>query len=216
MPDLIIFDFDGTLADTWRDIATALNRTLRESGLPEASDQQVRAWIGEGVTRLLERAVPEASRPATSIDTLLPRFRAHYARCCLDTTRLYPGIADCLAALSGHTLAILSNKPALFLDRIVGALGVAHCFAALVGGDALAVRKPDPALVQHVAHVARAAPDRVWMVGDSAIDVATGRAAGARCIGCTWGLRGAAELRAAGADFLVDHPAEIPPLIGAP
>jgi phosphoglycolate phosphatase len=213
--DLIIFDFDGTLADTWRDIATALNQTLREAGLAEASAEQVRAWIGDGVVRLLERAVPAQRRAGDGMATLHARFRDHYQRCCLDTTTLYPGIADCLAELRGHALAILSNKPAQFLDRMVAGLGVAPCFAAVVGGDALAVRKPDPALVEHVARRVGVRADRLWMVGDSAIDVATGRVAGARCIGCTWGLRGAAELRAAGVDFLVAHPREIPPLIKA-
>ena len=207
---LVIFDFDGTLADSWRDIATALNHTLREAGMPAAADAQVREWIGDGLARLIERALPERERSPESIAALAVRYRAHYARCCLDTTVLYPGMAECLARLSGHTLAVLSNKPAQFLHRMLDGLGVAGSFAAVVGGDTVPVRKPDPAAIAYVVRAAAARPDELWMVGDSAVDVATGRAAGARTIGCAWGLRGAAELRAARAEFIVDHPREIP------
>lgn len=214
-PHLLIFDFDGTLADTWRDIGTALNATLAEAGLAPASGEQVRAWVGEGVQRLLERAAPLLAADADRLDALVQRFRQIYAGCCLETTVLYPGMRECLAQLAAHRLAILSNKPEGLLVRIAEGLGIAAQFAALVGGDSLPVRKPDPATVAHVARVSGAAGMPCWMIGDSAVDVATGRAAGARTIGCAWGLRGADELRAAGVEHLIEHPAEIPPLIAA-
>lgn len=213
---LIIFDFDGTLADTWRDIAIALNQTFREVGLAAAQDAQVRDWIGNGLHRLLERAVPESQRSPARLAALYARFLEYYDRGCLDTTVLYAGIPECLARLSEHSLAILSNKPTHFLNRMVTGLGVACRFAAVIGGDALAVGKPDAAAVAHVVRSVGVRPDGVWMVGDSAIDVATGRAAGAHTIGCAWGLRGAGELRDAGVEFLIEHPSEIPPLVGAP
>ncbi len=216
LPCLVIFDFDGTLADTWRDIATALNRTLQEAGLPVASAGNVRSWIGDGVVRLLERAVPERMRPAHPIPDLVARFLAHYDRCLLDTTVLYPEIADCLAQLAVHRLAILSNKPTRALERLVVGLGLAGRFAAVVGGDAVPVKKPDPAVVRHVVAQVGVEPGELWMVGDSALDIATGRAAGARTIGCTWGLRGRSELEGAGAEFIVDDAREIPALILSP
>jgi phosphoglycolate phosphatase len=211
MARLIIFDFDGTLADTWRDIATALNHALRDADLPLATGPEVRHWIGEGVQRLIEHAVPAAS--ADEVAALIAAFRAHYARCCTDTTVLYPGIAECLDALAGEHLAILSNKPTRFVLAIAERLGIAARFAAIVGGDAVSVPKPDPATVRHVIDSVGGEADDIWMIGDSGIDVATGRAAGAHTIGCIWGMRGAAELKAAGVDFLVDTPAEIPALI---
>ena len=215
MPDqLVIFDFDGTLADTLRDIATALNQALREAGLAAAPETQVRAWIGDGVGPLIEHAVPEDRRTAQQLAALAARFRAHYERGCLDTTTLYPGILECVAHLAGHTLAVLSNKPTHFLDRMVTGLGLAGHFAAVVGGDALPLRKPDPAAPEPVVHAVGRRPAGLWMVGDSAIDVATGRAAGAHTIGCAWGFRSREELCAAGVEFLVEHPSEIPPLIG--
>jgi phosphoglycolate phosphatase len=213
---LVIFDFDGTLADTWRDIATALNRTLQEAGLPVASAGDVRSWIGDGVVRLLERAVPEEARRAQPIPDLVERFLAHYDRCLLETTVLYPGISECLAQLAGCRLAILSNKLSSYLDRQVIGLGLAGRFAAVVGGDAAPAKKPDPVVVRHVVAQVGVEPDELWMVGDSAIDIATGRGAGARTIGCAWGLRGRSELEGAGAEFIVDDAREIPTLILSP
>lgn len=216
MRSLVIFDFDGTLADTWRDIATALNRTLQEAGLPAASAGDVRSWIGDGVVRLLERAVPEHARPAHPISDLVARFLVHYDRCLLETTVLYPGIAACLAQLAGHRLAILSNKPTRLLERLVVGLGLTGRFAAVVGGDAVPAKKPDPAVVRHIIARIGVEPDEKWMVGDSALDIATGRAAGARTIGCAWGLRGRAELESAGSEFVVDDAREIASLILSP
>jgi phosphoglycolate phosphatase len=211
MRPLIVFDFDGTLADTWRDLAAALNRTLEEDGLEPATGPEVRFWIGHGVMPLIQRAVPDAS-PAR-IERLRARFFAHYEHGCLDTTQLYDGIADCLAACDGADLAIASNKPAVFLAPMVERLGIASRFAIVLGGDSLPVRKPDGAvLVETAARVAARtghAHGRVVMVGDSAVDVETGRNAGATTIGCAWGLRGRDELVAAGVDHLVEHPSEI-------
>src|SRR5262249_2571346 len=161
----------------------------------------------------MERALAENGRTPESVAALATRYRDHYARCCLDTTVLYPGVAECIARLSGHVLAVLSNKPEQFLERMLYSLGLSGRFAVMVGGDAVQVAEPAPAAVAFVGRRAGGRPAPVWMVGDSGIDVAAGRAAGARTIGCAWGLRGAAELRAAGAEFVVDHACEIPPII---
>ena len=206
---VVVFDFDGTLADTWRDLATALNRTLADTGLPPVEGPQVQAWIGDGALKLLANALPPSEREPSRLEPHYERFRAHYDRCCLDTTELYPGIPACLESLAQESLAILSNKPARFLDRIIDGLGIKGVFGAVLGGDTLPVRKPDPAVLAGVIERLGVRPDEVWMIGDSAIDVATGRAAGARTIGCGWGLRGREELRAAGVEFLVEHPREI-------
>jgi phosphoglycolate phosphatase len=210
---LVVFDFDGTVADTWHDIALALNRTLDEAGLPRVEGPRVRYWIGEGALALLARAVPAAHRSPERLDALYARFRDHYDRCCLDTTDLYPGVRECLEALSGARLAVASNKPSRFLSRIVAGLGIERYFRVILGGDALEVRKPDPRVLEHLAARAGGPASELWMIGDSAIDVELGRAAGARTIGCAWGLRGREELLAAGVDHLAEHAHEIPPLV---
>jgi phosphoglycolate phosphatase len=211
---VVVFDFDGTLADTWRDLQTALNRTLADTGLGPVEGPQVRAWIGDGALKLLANALPEAERAPERLEGHYERFRTHYDRCCLDTTELYPGIADCLEELSHERLAVLSNKPARFLDRIIDGLGIKGVFGAVLGGDTLPVRKPDPALITGVIErLGGPGPSEIWMIGDSAVDVLTGRAAGARTIGCGWGLRGRDELRGAGVEFLVEHPREIAQIV---
>ncbi len=210
---VVIFDFDGTLADTWRDLAAALNRTLADTGLSPVQGPQVKAWIGDGALKLLANALPEVERAPERLESHYERFRAHYDRCCLDTTELYPGMSECLDALSGETLAVLSNKPVRFLHRIIDGLGLKSVFGAVLGGDTLSIRKPDPAVLVHVLERLGSRSAEVWMVGDSAVDVETGLAAGARTIGCGWGLRGRDELRAAGAEFLLEHPREIAPLV---
>ncbi|MFN8641645.1 MAG: HAD-IA family hydrolase [Candidatus Binatia bacterium] len=210
--DLVIFDFDGTLADTVGDITTGLNRVLDEAGLPPAGEVQVRAWVGHGVRRLIGQAI--GSDEPGRVEALAARFRVHYEACCLDTTALYDGMNAALAALAErHTLAVLSNKPQRFLDRIAEGLAIRPRFAAVVGGDALAVSKPDPAAIAHVVARIGGAAARVWMVGDSAVDVETGRRYGARTVGCAWGLRGPGELRAAGAEVIVEHPSALPAVI---
>ena len=211
---LVVFDFDGTLADTWRDLAAALNDTLADAGLPAVSGPEVKAWIGDGALKLLSRALPSHERASARLELHFERFRTHYERGCLDTTELYPGVEACLDALAGEAaLAILSNKPSRFLDRIVEGLDLGKRFFAVLGGDSLSVTKPDPDALRLIAARLETEPREIWMIGDSAVDIATGRAAGARTIGCAWGLRGIDELRAAGADELVETPGEIPALV---
>ena len=213
---LVVFDFDGTLADTWRDIATALNRALADSGLPSVEGPEVRFWIGDGAMKLLERAVPESERGTPKLQELFERFFDHYERCLLDTTEPYRGIIECLDALVGTVgteLAVASNKPTRFLARAIDGLGMKGRFRIVLGGDTLDVRKPDPRVLEHLIGQLDSRPDQVWFVGDSAIDIETGRNAGARTIGCAWGLRGREELRTAQPDFLVESPQEIPPLV---
>ena len=210
---MIVFDFDGTLADTWRDLATALNHTLSGAGLDPIEGPQVKAWIGDGALKLLQRALPPGQSEGGRLEGHFERFRVAYDDCCLDTTVLYPGIRECLDELAGESLAIASNKPRRFLEPIVEGLGIGGYFFAALGGDSLPVSKPDPGVLRHLSGRLEETPSEVWMVGDSALDVRTGRAAGARTIGCAWGLSDVRELREAGADFVLDHPRQIAPAI---
>lgn len=210
---LVVFDFDGTLVDTWRDIATALNRTLVDAGHAAVEGPDVQYWIGDGARKLLVRALPESHRAEAHVDALYDRFSEHYDRGCLETTEPYPGVVECLERLSGIPMAIASNKPERFLVRIVEGLGLKHYFAAVAGGDTLGVRKPDPRVLTGLRDQLARSAREIWMVGDSAVDVETGQAAGAHTIGVGWGLRGRDELRAARVDHLVEDAREIARLV---
>jgi phosphoglycolate phosphatase len=211
---LVIFDFDGTLADTWRDIADALNAALLGAGHPRVEAELARFWIGSGVLPLLRHHLGEGAGTA-ALQELYTAFAARYEAEPLQHTGLYAGVREALDALCWARLAIVSNKPAAYLQRLLGELQIGARFELALGGDSLAWRKPDPRLVEHVARRSAEPPGRIWVVGDSAVDIELGRAAGAATVGCAWGLRGRAELVAARADHVIEHPSELAPLIGA-
>lgn len=189
MSRLVVFDLDGTLVDSSRDLAAAMNATLREvaPGRPPLTHELVRSLIGNGARHLVEQSLRHASVP-DSVDAVLPIFLERYRGCLLATTRLYPGVREGLLALSGHTLAVLSNKPGEMCRTILSGLGVAELFARIAGGGDLPGRKPDPAVLLGLMAELGRSRDETLMVGDSAVDVRTARAAGVRVFGVAWGL----------------------------
>ncbi|HVK73342.1 MAG TPA: HAD-IA family hydrolase [Kofleriaceae bacterium] len=203
----VIFDLDGTLVDSLDDIAAALGGALGDAGLPPPSLPEVRSWIGDGARSLVARAV--AGR--ADVDRVLGHFRDRYRAQPIVHTRLYDGLAAALDALArpGRSFAILSNKPDELTRLIAARLLGAWPFAAVSGQRAGVPLKPDPTAALATATALGVAPARCAFVGDSAIDVATGRAAGMRAVGVTWGFRPRAELLEAGADVVVDHPGEL-------
>ena len=214
---LVVFDLDGTLVDSARDLSTAVNRALQRvaPGAPALSDDVVRAFIGSGARVLMARSLARVGLPLP-VDDVLPVFLEAYAGCLLDTTRLYPGVADALERLRDRRLAVLTNKPGDMSRTILGGLGIADRFFRVYGGDDLATRKPDPAGLLQLAAEAGVDPSAALMVGDSAVDVRTGRAAGAATAGVTYGFD-AESFREDPPDLLVDSLRELPDrLAGAP
>jgi phosphoglycolate phosphatase len=166
----------------------------------------VRGFVGEGARVLIARAISPADH---LLDPALAAWRVHYEAHCLDRTRLFPGLAALLAGLAERrALAVLTNKPGALARKILDGLGVLPRFAAVVGGDE-APRKPDPTGLLAILARAGAAPADAVLVGDSAVDVATARAAGVAMIAVTWGLVARADLAAAGAPALVDDAAAL-------
>jgi phosphoglycolate phosphatase len=203
---LLAFDLDGTLVDSSRDIAASVNAALARvaPAAPEIPLGSILGYVGDGARQLVERCLRHLALEL-SPDDVLPVYLACYEERLLDTTRVYPGVEEALAALEGTTLAVLTNKPGNFSRAILEGLGVARRFARIWGAGDVATRKPDPeGLVRLMAEV-RASPAETWMVGDSAADVGAARAAGARCAGVTWGFH-PDGLRAAGPDLLIDDP----------
>jgi phosphoglycolate phosphatase len=208
---LVVFDLDGTLVDSARDIAGALNAALvrLEPASPPVPLERVVGFVGEGARVLIERVLRhQASRLAP--DRVLPVYLECYRERLLETTRLYPGIEDALTALAsaGQKVAVLTNKPGDLSRTILDGLGVASRFARIWGAGDTPARKPDPAGLVALLAELQAEAVETWLVGDSPTDVLTARAAGVRAAGVLWGFDPAA-LREARPDRILEHPRQL-------
>jgi len=197
-----IFDLDGTLLDTLEGIAVGVNRALVEVGAPEISTDRVRCLVGEGARNLVARALPESR--VGEVDRTLQCFLSHYGKCQFEFSRLYPGVRETLAALSGHPMAVATNKPEVFSRQLLEWFGIASYFPVVVGGDTLAVRKPDAKYMTEVLDRLAVKGRRGWMVGDTGIDIQAGKAVGLSTLAVTYGFRDRETLMAHAPDRLVD------------
>ena len=206
-----VFDLDGTLLDSLEDLHLSTNAALAAHGLPARSLEEVRRFVGNGIRKLVERAVP-AGTGAAEQEAVYEDFCAHYAAHCEDHTGPYPGILELLARLraAGVRLAVVSNKGDFAVQELV-ARQFPGAFDAILGeNEAAGIRKkPAPDMVE--AALARMCSDRDGMVyiGDSEVDVQTAASVGCPCISCTWGFRSVDDLLAAGATTFVNTPAEL-------
>jgi phosphoglycolate phosphatase len=188
-PRLIVFDLDGTLVDSRRDLADSANAVLGQSGCGPLAEVEIGRMVGDGAATLVSRAFAAAACPQPA--DALARFLAIYNRRLLQFTRPYPGIPEALATLSTRArLAVLTNKPLAPTRAILSGLELDAHFSAddVVGGDGPWPRKPDPAGLRHLAAKAALAFLDVVLVGDSAIDWQTSRAAGARICVAAYGF----------------------------
>lgn len=188
-PALVVFDLDGTLVDSSGDLGAAINAMLARLAPdhPPLDLEVVRSFIGNGARTLVSRTLVHAGRHE-SIEQALPLFLEEYRRRLLDTTRLYPGTDALLGALQGRHLAVLTNKPGDMSRALLGGLGVAPLFFRIYGGGDLPARKPDPVGLVRLMEESGKTSEETVLVGDSAIDVRTARAAGVRALGVGWGF----------------------------
>jgi len=187
--DVVAFDLDGTLADTALDLAAALNHALRGLGRPEVPPERVRHLVGQGARALLRRGLATGGEaPEALVEEGFPLFIDYYAANVCRWTRPYEGAEAALDRLAaeGAKLALCTNKPERLTRLLLGALGWNGRFAAIVGGDTLAVRKPDPAPLH--AAIAGAGGGTAAFVGDSIIDADTARAAGIPFVAVSFGF----------------------------
>ena len=209
-PLLIVFDLDGTLIDSRRDLADAANALLESEGAAPLSEERIGRMVGDGAATLVARAF-EASGVARPADAL-ERFLALYDARLLNHTRPYPGIPEVLEVLGLRApLALLTNKPLASTRRILAGLGLARHFAdgAVIGGDGPFPRKPDPSGLQHLTARARVDPSSALLVGDSLVDWRTARAASARiCLArYGFGYEGFPREEIGASDCVIDAPA---------
>ena len=184
---LIVFDLDGTLIDSRRDLADAAIQLLEELGAAPLREDAIGRMVGEGAALLVRRVLAAAG--VAEHEAALPRFLDIYSGRLLNHTHAYPGIPKGVRAARRHArTAVLTNKPADQSRRILAGLHLAELFEDVVGGDGPWPRKPDPAALIALMEHAKAAPASTLLVGDSEIDHATANAAGVRCCLAAWGF----------------------------
>lgn len=209
----IIFDLDGTLTDTLYDLMESTNYALRYMEWPERTLEEVKQFVGNGVRRLMEQAVP-ADAEEMEFDECFNVFKEHYVEHCQDHTALYPGIDDLLKELKarGHKMAIVSNKMQAGVDELYNKF-FADTIDVAVGETAAMHRKPSPDMVYSVLEKMGVSTEEAIYIGDSEVDMATARNAGLPCISVLWGFRDQDYLREIGAFLMVETPAEILDLV---
>jgi phosphoglycolate phosphatase len=210
----IIFDLDGTLVDSARDLQEAVNLLLAEEGLRQLSLDEVKSMIGDGVAKLVERAMLATGGDLTRCSQFVARFLEIYEADPTRHTQSYPGVQTTLEDLHrrGVPMAVVTNKPYAATIEILDALGLRGFFGAVIGGDTLPERKPHPAPILLALERLGARPDAALMVGDNYHDVQAARAAGIRAFAVTYGYshKPHAEL---GADRLLDRMPDLLPVI---
>ena len=206
-----IFDLDGTLLDTLDDIANAANNVLAARGFPTHPNSDYRTFIGDGVIKLMLRALPKAHRDEATVQVSVGAYVREYERTWNALTKPYPGVPEMLDALviRGLKLAVLSNKPDHFTQRCVDELLAKWAFDVVVGASDQFPRQPDPASAIETAQRLGVPPAECLYVGDSGIDMQTARAAHMCSVGALWGFRGKEELLKDGAQFLIKRPSEV-------
>ena len=223
---LLVFDLDGTLIDSQRDLAFSINAMLRHYHRPEQPEKVIASYIGNGAAMLVRRALgtPEPSADGKTdahdeafVADALAVFIAAYDRHKLDTTTLYPGALESIAAIrAAHPriqMAVLTNKPVRASRAICAHFGLDQYFFQIYGGNSFHTKKPDPQGLLALIAEAAVTPQQTVMIGDSDVDILTARNAGACAIGCSFGLA-PHTLAAAEPDLTVSRAADWPSALG--
>lgn len=211
MKKLIIFDLDGTLLNTIADLGEAVNFALTRNGFPDHPIAAYNMMVGNGVRRLIERAIPSESRSEEIVNRLLVSFREYYDIHLCDHTLPYPGIEPLLDELlvRGASLAVASNKYESAVKRLIAHFFPSIEFASVCGNIDGYPPKPDPSIVFRVLTEAPTPKAEVLYVGDSAVDIETAYRACVDSVGVTWGFRPVHELAASNPTHLIKAPAEL-------
>ena len=208
---LVIFDVDGTLFNTIEDLAAAANHALRVNGFAPRTQEQCCQFVGNGVAKLLERALPDEQKTAENLARMKDAFFSYYDKHLADRTRPYDGIADTLTALQarGVKLAVASNKYQRATEKLVAHFFTSISFAAVLGQRENVPVKPHPQIVEDILRAAREPASACLYVGDSDVDMQTAHNAGVRVCGVTWGFRPRESLAAYQPDYLIDVPSAL-------
>jgi phosphoglycolate phosphatase len=207
----VLFDLDGTLLDTLEDLAVSVNRGLADLGFPQHRVSDYKYFVGWGREEMAARALPEGKRDPALIDRLCEIINREYLRHWSDHTRPYEGIPEMLDALRSRrvSMAVLSNKPHDFTELMVTRLLSSWHFEIVAGASPDMPKKPDCAVALSICRQLKIDPREFLFLGDSEIDMQTAVNAGIYPVGALWGFRTAADLKAGGAQKLIEQPLEL-------
>jgi phosphoglycolate phosphatase len=211
---LVIFDLDGTLIDSRLDLVHSVNAALRHIGRKSLPDEVIASYVGDGAPILIQRALGGETVDEAIVRQGLQFFLSYYREHKLDHTTVYDGIKDALAAIQSASngaprkMAVLTNKPIVPSRAIVEALGLGPFFSQIYGGNSFASKKPDPEGARHLLEENGVCPEEAAIVGDSHVDVETGRKAGLWTVGVNYGFA-PHTLHEQPPDVLVDTPLEL-------
>lgn len=205
--DLLIFDLDGTLVDTRRDLANAVNHALRQMGRKEIDLETMTGYVGDGVRKLLERALGSADD--NEVEIARQHFRHFYFEHIADFSKPYPGITEVLEYFSAAKKTVLTNKPQEFAEALLRRLEICKYFEIIIGGQANLKLKPDPEAVLKMLHHLQIAPSRAIFIGDGENDILAGKAAMIKTCAATYGFRPPEKLLALQPDFVIHRPLEL-------
>jgi len=204
--DLLIFDLDGTLIESKWDIATAVNLTLRDLGLPVREQEEIFSFVGDGIKHLLRLSVGKENQ--SRYEDALRVFRGHYLAHCLDRTQFYPGIDRVLAHYAAKHKAVATNKSLEYTTRILDGLG-AHHFTYIVGGDNGYGLKPEPGMLLKILDELKVEKDRAVLIGDSTNDINGGHNAGIKVCAVGYGMGNREKMAACNPDWFIEQPEDL-------
>ena len=217
-PEMILIDVDGTLVDSVPDLAYCVDEMMTVLGREPHGEVRVRDWVGNGVERLVRRALVGALRGEpddADFERAYPIFLELYAENTSRRSCLYPGVREGLDRLKAakYRLGCVTNKAARFTEPLLKDLGIYDDFSIVISGDTLTKKKPDPAPLLHAAKLLGCQPADAMMIGDSVSDVAAARAAGFQIVCMSYGYNHGVDIREAAPDAVIDTLTEIMPLL---
>jgi phosphoglycolate phosphatase len=217
-PAMVLIDVDGTLVDSVPDLAYCVDEMMKQLDMPIHGEDKVRNWVGNGVERLVRRALIgklEGEPDEALYDRAYPVFLELYSENTSKRSCLYPGVKEGLEYLKGegYKMGCVTNKAAQFTEPLLKDLGVSDYFSIIISGDTLPEKKPDPMPLLHAAKFFKVAPEQALMIGDSISDVKAARAAGFHIVCMSYGYNHGVDIREAKPDGVMDSMAELPELL---
>ena len=217
-PQMVLIDLDGTLIDSVPDLAFCVDALMARLDLPARGEAKVRQWVGNGIERLVKRALLDrldGEPDRELLDKALPIYFDLYKENLSRRSRLYPGVKEGLQFLrgAGYKLGCITNKAAAFTEPLLKDLGIYDYFQIVVSGDTLPVKKPDPQPLLHAARFFKVEPNHALMVGDSISDVKAARAAGFQVVCVSYGYNHGQDIRDARPDAVIDSMAQLSGLL---